>query len=86
MRILPSARSQSFNRARDLGLPGNKRATLTPMIIFAKLKLAVSRNQIASRNIRFKYPIVSIPSRKVGLTSDSLRLSDARIALERAVV
>ncbi len=74
-----SARNQSCNLPKDLGLPGNRRAILTPMMMFATLKLAVSRNQMTSRNIRFKYPTMQTPSRIIGSTSDSSFQSDAQI-------
>jgi len=39
-----STRSQSFNTLGTAGLRGNKSATQTPMMIFATLRLAVSKN------------------------------------------
>ena len=61
--------NQAFNFSGEDLPRGKSKAIMTPMIIFVKLKLAVSKNQIDNLNMRC--PIMGKPSKIAKLKSDS---------------
>ena len=61
--------TQDLNFSGDYLPLGKTKAIITPMIIFVKLTLAVSNNQIDSLNM--KCPIMGKPSKIIGLKLDS---------------
>ena len=68
-RILIITFTQDFNFSGDDLPRGKIKAIITPMIIFVKLTLAVSNNQIVSLNMRC--PIMGKPSKIIGLKLNS---------------
>ena len=76
-----STRNQSFKVPEPLRPCGNSSATQMPMMIFATLRLAVSKNQMTSRRMILRYLLMPVPSRRVESTSNSSLQSGDRTAL-----